>query len=203
MFASWRAQKQETAAPKTRMRRLIYALLVFGVAGTLYQAVMLRAFLPIVAAQPASGFSQLPQDALEARRAFADLSRESYLNDVVSFNPVDATSNRGDVVPPFQFYQRVLLMDSGRQILNAESDCAVEFGGDSQPCRDIQIATARLYASNALSARDAIDYCHRFGASYLVATHLDEAWKNQTSWVWTLPTVAAEPGIRILDCTTF
>jgi hypothetical protein len=107
---------------------------------------------------------------------------------------------QGAVVTPIQFYQRMLVMDAGRQILNAERDCAFHFGGDPSRCAAIQDATAQLYASPSPSVEWAQDYCSRFGVQYLLIGHRDPDWSSDTGWPMTLPIVAQQPGFRILQC---
>jgi hypothetical protein len=201
VWSWWFGGEEALVQPTRARRRLLAGLMALGVAGTVYQAVMLRAFLPIEEAHAGSGFQELPSDAYQARAAFAELNRVAQRSAVVQFNAVDPTSDpHGDVVPPYQFYTRALLMDSGRQVLNAEPECAVEFGGDAGPCAAIRAATARLYGAGAPTAAWAKEYCGRFGVGYLAVSHLDPAWGDTQGWVWGLPVVAAEPGFRIVRC---
>jgi hypothetical protein len=182
-------------------RRLVYSLLVLGVAGSIYGAVLLRAWLPLETPQVQNGFSKLPEDEFEIREAFAALNRVAARDAVVSFRPIDPTVDRkGEVMSPSEFYQRMMVMDTGRQILNAEKDCGTHFGGDPAACPAIQAETALLYASPAPSAAWARDYCSRFGAQYLTISHRDPGWGSDTGWPVTLPAVAQEPGFRILRC---
>ncbi len=194
--------KSGTNIPLTRVKRwLLSALLVLGVAGTAYQTIMLRLFLPLEASRPETGFANLPSDIFQARQAFAAMRRTAPADAVVQFDAVSRGADaRGDVVSPGLFYERALLMDSGRQVLNAEPECAVEFGGDVSPCAEIRSATQRLYDAEAPSADQANGYCDHFGVTYLAASHLDPAWGDRGGWVWTLQPAAAEPGFRILRC---
>jgi hypothetical protein len=202
VLASWWTVGAEAWVSSTpAKRRMVYGLLALGVAGTIYQAVLLRSFLWIEEPRAQSGFSDLPVDAYEARAAFAQLDRIASRTAVVEFNPVDPTpETRGDVVPPFTFYTRALLMDSGRQVLNAEPGCATEFGGDARPCAAIAADTARLYGLPAVSAEAATAYCRRYGVSYLAAGHRDPVWAQDAGWLKDLPAIVDEPGFRILRC---
>ena len=202
LVASWWTSTGDSLATPTRAkRRMLVVLMALGVAGTVYQAVMLRAFLPLEAARANSGFATLPGDAFEARQAFAAMRRVTPTSAVVQFDAVaNGNDANGDVVPPRLFYERALVMDSGRQVLNAEPECAVQFGGDAGPCAAIRAATAQLYAANAPRAEWAEEYCQQFGVGYLAADDSDLAWADKQGWVWSLPVVAAEPGFRILRC---
>jgi hypothetical protein len=147
-----------------------------------------------------NGFSQLPEDEFQLREAFAALDRVAPKDAVVNFRPNDPRPEGGEVMSPAEFFQRMLVMDTGRQILNAERECATKFGGDPEECPAIQTATAQLYASPSPSAEWARDYCSRFGTQYLAISHRDPDWNSDTGWPVTLPVIAQEPGFRILQC---
>ncbi len=183
-------------------RRLLGVLLALGIAGSLYWAFLLRAWLPIEAHHPQSGFSSSPEDEFQIREAFDVLNRVAPPEAVVAFRPIDPTPDRHQqVMMPNEFYQRTLVMDTGRQILNAEGKCAVHFGGDPKPCPAIQKATAQLYATPAPSALSAREYCQRFGVQYLVISAWDPDWGTAAGWPVTLPEIAQEPRLRILGCS--
>ena len=182
-------------------RRLLYSLLALGVAGSVYGAVLLRAWLPIEAARPQSSFHDLPRDAFEAREAFAALNKLASSNAVVAFRPIDAPLDRhGEVITADEFDQRIKVMDTGRQMLNAERECATQFGGDPSQCPEIQQSSLQLYASPAPSAEWAHEFCNRFGVQYLVISHHDPTWGSSMGWPATLPPVAQQQHLKILQC---
>ena len=94
---------------------------------------------------------------------------------------------------PNEFYQRLLVMNTGRQILNAEWKCAVHFGGSTTPCADIQAQTTQLYAATPPSANFARTFCSRFGVQYLTLSHRDPPWPGLTGWPASLPVITAQP----------
>ena len=189
-------------AVTTARRRLLYPLLALGVAGSVYGAFLLRAWLPIETPIVKNGFSQLPEDDFEIRDAFSTLNHVAPGDAVVAFRPIDPEPNKGDaVMTGNEFYQRMLVMDSGRQMLNAEAKCAVHFGGDPAPCAAIQSAVTQLFASPVPSAEVARNFCTRFGVQYLTISHRDPNWNSLTGWPVMLPSVAQEPGFRIVQCT--
>jgi hypothetical protein len=197
----WTPESECTIVQTPGRRRLLITLLLLGVAGSVYGAFLLRAWLPIEEARVQNGFTQLPEDAFQIREAFAALDHVAPEDTVVAFRPVDPmVDGQGAVVTPIQFYQRMLVMDASRQILNAERDCAFHFGGDPSRCAAIQDATAQLYASPSPSVEWAQDYCSRFGVQYLLIGHRDPDWSSDTGWPMTLPIVAQQPGFRILQC---
>lgn len=189
--------------PITRQSRAtLYALLVLGLAGTMYQAFMLRFFIPLEERKQGSGFEGLPAEVYQARKVLAELDRTTPRSSVIAFNPVDPSpTGKGDVVSPYTFFTRSLLMNADRQILNAEPTCASEFGGDSSACHAIEQGIARLYAAPAVPASAAREFCRRFGVSFLVASSRDPIWTDPNSWIITLPVVDAEPNVRVVRCS--
>jgi hypothetical protein len=201
MLGSWWSPGETPVVSVTpARRRLLYSLLALGVAGSVYGAVLLRAWLPIEAPIVKNGFSQLPEDDFEIRDAFAALNRIAPIDAVVAFRPIDPEPNKGDaVMTANEFYYRALVMDAGRQLLNAEGKCAVHFGGDPSRCAAIQSAVAQLYAP-ASGAEDARNFCTRFGVQYLTISHRDPNWNSNNGWPRTLKPIAEEPGFRIVEC---
>jgi hypothetical protein len=182
-------------------RRWLYSLLALGMAGFFYGAFLLRAWLPMETTRPQNGFNDLPEDSYQVREAFAALDRVAPRDAVVNFDPIDRTiGQKTEVMTPDEYFQRMLVMDTGRQMLNAERICATHFGGNPSDCAPIQKATVQLYALPAPDAQWAREYCNRFGAQYLVVGHRDPAWESTTGWPATLPVVADEPGLRIVQC---
>jgi hypothetical protein len=129
------------------------------------------------------------------------LNKLASSNAVVAFRPIDAPLDRhGEVITADEFDQRIKVMDTGRQMLNAERECATQFGGDPSQCPEIQQSSLQLYASPAPSADWAREFCTRFGVQYLVISHHDPSWGSSTGWPATLPLVAQEPDLKILQC---
>ncbi len=202
VLGSWWSSSDEAGVPLIPVqRRLLGGLLALGVAGLVYWAGLLRLWLPIEAHRAESGYRASPDDAFQIREAFSKLDQVTPQQAVVAFRPIDPTPDRHEqVMVPNEFYQRMLVMDTGRQILNAEEKCAVHFGGDPKACPAIQRATAALYATPAPSAAWAQAYCRQFGVQYLVSSAWDPDWQTATGWPVTLPVIAREPRIRILQC---
>ncbi len=202
-LASWWVPGRVPRIPGTRgSRTALYALLALGIAGTVYQSVMLRFFLPIEERTAGSGFAGLAQEVYQARTALTEIDKTTPRSAVVAFNPIDpGPGGRGDVVTPFTFFTRALLMHADRQILSAEPTCASQFGGDTTPCAAIEQSIARLYAAPAISASSAREFCGRFGVSLLIATRQDPVWADTEGWVNALPALDAEPDLRIVRCS--
>lgn len=203
LLASWWAKGRDAVVLKSpAIKKLLYGLIALGIAGTVYQVVLLRIFLPLEASRPESGFALLPTQVFEAREAFANLNRAASQSAVVEFNPVDPhPGTRGDAVSPYTFYIRSLLMNARRQTLSAEPQCATQFGGDSRPCAAIESATSALYAMPAPTAQWAEEYCRRFGVDYLAVSEMDPVWSDASGWAGSLPRAASEPDFRIVRCS--
>ena len=183
-------------------RRWLYSLLALGVAGFFYGAFLLRAWLPMETTRAQNGFRQLPEESFQVREAFVALDRVAPPNAVVSFNPIDRTiGQKTEVMTPDEYFQRMLVMNAGRQILNAERICATHFGGNPSECSPIQNATVQLYALPTPSAQWAHEYCSRFGVQYLLVSNRDPAWRSDAGWPVMLPVIAQEPALRILQCS--
>lgn len=183
-------------------KRILTTFLVLGFAGTLYQAVVLRTYLPIEEHVHASGFAQLPEHLFQAHEALTTFQQTAPPDAVWQFNPFPPPQAPGNnVVQRYIYFDRALLIYGGRQTLNAEPACAAEFGGDTRPCAAIMDATAALYAATTTAAQ-ARTYCRHFGVGYLAASDTDAPWATRESWVWTLPVVAEQPAFRIVRCTS-
>jgi hypothetical protein len=202
-LGAWWFAEADAVLPRTRARQyLVYSLLVLGFAGSLYGTVLLRAWLPLEARKLDDGFGPSAQDALEVRDAFARLHRVSSPDAVVGFPPIEPAVGRKDseVMSPSDYYQRMLVMNAGRQILNAEWKCATHFGGDPALCHEIQRETSHLYSNPAPAATFARNYCSRFGVRYLVLSHREPIWNLPVGWPAELPVIAQESGFEILEC---
>ena len=158
--------------------------------------------MPIEAAHASSGFRESPQDAFEVRAAFEKLSRIAPGNAVVAFRDMDLDGERKDmeVMTPTEFFQRMLVMNTGRQILNAEPKCATHFGGDPSACIAMKQATQQLYALPSPSVAWAQNYCGQLGVQYVVLSIRDPAWDSPSGWTENLPVVAQEPRLKIMRC---
>jgi hypothetical protein len=176
-------------------RGFLLGLLALGVAGTAFQVVALRLYVPIQVARAAPGFVGLPAAMFASRQNAADVSAKTPEAAIVQANPTDAPGYGS--VGNLLFTQRAMVTDS-------TEDCGAAFGGDRSVCPGTRGAVRSLYVSPAPSASEARGVCGRLGIDYLVAAATDPAWFEPKGWVWTLPVIsgASDSGqtVRTVAC---
>jgi hypothetical protein len=168
--------------------------IVFGVATTTYKAFTIRFTLPIIEVNtPAATnlqISELSRKAYIAHEGYAALDAAIPQDAIVQFNP--ASTN--------PWWTSADFLGVRRQIVTASDKlwCGSELGGDPTGCPAIASAVHSLY--NDASGSQARTVCSQYGMQYLIAYVYDPAWNDPQSWVWTLPSVVAQPKFRALDC---
>lgn len=170
------------------LRGAMLAMAWIGLAGTLYQSVLLRVYLPVEESLGKPEVSGLAERAM-ALRAGLDAMRARVATDaVVQYN----------IAQPGEFFTLAQVMQVGRQVALAQPSCGVvAFGGEVGACKGVEQGVARLYAPSASEARVA---CGRLGVSDLIVTRWDAVWNDPQGWAWTLPTVVDTHDIRVVDC---
>ncbi len=196
------------APPKSARGRAPFALalsrrlLLLGVAGTAYQAFELRLFLPLQTAAHQPAVAGLPEAAYAARKAYGKLA----FSTKTSFDGPIQANTAGDNL----YLHLVNMLYSERAtIVDAAPDCGTVFGGDPAPCAKIEQQIQTLFSTTGQTSGHARQACEAWGAHYLAAYHEDPAWKDQRSWVWTLPLAATDTDLdskwpslyRVLDCS--
>jgi hypothetical protein len=180
------------ATPKA-MRIAMLVMAGIGVAGTAYQAALLRLYLPVEDKLGRPNAAGLAEQAMALRRAFDAMAPLVPESAVVQFNTAQ----------PSDYFRYTQMMQAGRQIATALPDCVPAFGGDPSVCPGIRQGVAHLFsASPAMSAAAARVECGRLGVSYLVATRWDAVWADTHGWAWTLPSVVDTKDVRILNCVS-
>jgi len=188
------------------LHRAMLAMVWIGLAGTLYQTVTLRVYLPVEERLGRAPEVGLAEYAMDLRRAFDDLHTRVPVNAVVQYN----TAQTGE------YFYLAQVMQVGRQVALATPGCDAVFGGDPGACMGVQQGVARLFEPvlwayltepgilrvDPHSASGARIECDRLGVSYLIATRRDTVWSDSQSWVWTLPLVVAGNAVRVVDCST-
>jgi len=168
--------------------------ILIGVASTAYKAFVIRFGLPILEANmPAARNWQIPElsrKAYIAHVGYAALNAAIPRDAIVQFNPASTNA----------WWTSADFLGVRHQIVTASDKpwCGSELGGDPTGCPAIAAAVHSLY--NDASGAQARAVCSQYGMQYLVAYVYDPAWKDPQSWVWTLPSVVAQPKFRALDC---
>lgn len=178
-------------APGRAGRGVALAMLWLGVAGTVYQAVELRVYLPVQEWLGRPDQSGLAEQAMAWRRGFEAMDRSVPRNAVVQFNPEQ----------PSDYFRYAEILQAGRQMATAMPDCPAAFGGDPAACGAVESGVRRLFSpGQARSAAEARAVCSALGVSYLIASRWDGVWLDTGGWVWTLPAVADTGSVRVVDC---
>jgi hypothetical protein len=195
--------------PQRRSAKVALAVtLVVGLAGTVYQAILLRVYLPVEERLGRSDMAGLAERNMVLREG---LDR---MDEIV---PRDAVVQY-DTHQPGIFFLYAELIHVRRQTVTAMPECDTVFGGEVDACDGIRAAVARVFeepspeeesfsspiegARPAVSAAEAMAICEGLQADYLIATRWDPVWRERTGWVWTLPMVVATPDLRVLRCGT-
>jgi hypothetical protein len=180
------------SAPRLRVAML--AMLWIGVAGTAYQAVLLRVYLPVQQRLGNPELAGLAERAMAWRTGFAEMDRRLPEDTVIQFN----------IAQPNDFFNYAQILFAGRQMANALPVCAAAFGGDPAQCVGVLQGVAMLYPPSGGGTAPAADAaraeCARLGVDDLAATRWDEAWADHASWVWELSAVLDTGDLRVLDC---
>lgn len=180
---------------KGSARAVMQAMLWAGTAGTVYQAVQLRLYLPAEEMLGRVDKSGLADRAMALRRGFDEMDRRVPKDAVVQFN----------IAQPSEFFRYAQILHATRQMGSAIPGCGAAFGGEPSRCNDVEQAVKRLFfldnASNsALSATVASAECGKLGVDYLLATRWDVVWSDTKGWVWRLPAIVDTGGVRIVRC---
>jgi hypothetical protein len=179
----------------TRWIKLSIVLtLVLGAAGTAYQLVILRCYAPLVDAGRVARNDQLfgspgfSERTYLLRKGFDRLNALTGSTSVVQYNPVS------DETLMAHLY-------STRQAAMGDQDCLSGFGGDLQKCNLAYPYVAALFNSpEAVRNWDLNSLCDELHVDVLVATDVDPVWQDRYGWVWTRPTLLANPSMRAAPC---
>jgi hypothetical protein len=169
------------ARPKGQSQ-LLALLIFFGLAGTAFQALMLRVYVPMHAAAGMPGFRDLPEQAFAVRSAYEAAARVTPSRAILQAS-----------LPDPRLYSTVIdtLFSERAMATNAEVNCGAIFGGDPSLCASTQAAVRSLFISSSPSAAQTKEICRQLDVSYLSVRRTDPAWNDRNGWVWNLPLVAS------------
>ena len=130
-------------APGRTVRILLMASLAIGMAGTIYQVLQLRLYLPV-------------EDRLGRQRLAGLAERNMALRD--AFSRMDGKVSQASVVQyntqqPNEYFVYSALINLNRQTASGMPECDTAFGGDPAFCAGIEAGIARLYEQLAKAER--------------------------------------------------
>ncbi len=180
------------------VRWVLGGAMAVGLVGTVYQAVLLRLYLPVEDRLQRQNLGGLAERNMALREVLHDLDARSPKMAVVQY----------DTQQPNAFFNFAQLLNTPRQTANGMPECDVVFGGDLGPCEGIKAELARLYlepagdvaGSKVEDASEARESCRRLGVNELVATEWDPIWRAREGWVWTLPVITETSRVRVVNC---
>lgn len=164
---------QTWPALRAGMRRCLVSMLVLGVAGTVYQCVMLRVYPILVdhGLDPKHNWlapdRQLGQRTMAMRQAYSALDEMLPQGAVVQFNPYLSWNG--------YFYG----MYANRQSAAFDKTCGSTFGGRPVECDDLLSRFSTVFLGSAPM---------RFGdvrnITAFVFSDKDPVWADRKSWIW-------------------
>ena len=176
------------------LRSVAAITFAIGILSTLCQSLMLRFVIPLAESNMRTSHNpeggRLSHDAYISSIGYAQLDASIPRDAIVQFNPT----------PPNLFWMDIDLLGVNHQIVMVtdQDGCGSKAGGDPDGCPAIAAAVDSLFSG--VSRDQARATCRQFGIQYLVTRMYDPAWKDKTSWVWTLVPVVSNDEFRALDC---
>jgi hypothetical protein len=175
------------------LTRVMPALLLFGVLGSLYSVALQRLY-PILldhnlapAVEWLSKDTQLGPRTYAVRSAFELLDRQLPEHAIVQSNPV----TRWDL-----FHGSY----SNRQTVAFNPDCVVGFGGDPGACEGIRTRIQRLFTEGSVTVDSVRRTCRDLSIDVLFVKDTDPVWVARKSWVWSMKPVLTNSHVRALAC---
>jgi hypothetical protein len=176
-------------------RGLIATLLLFGIAGTVYEVSMVRFYTLIADRFEVPNSPWFDADRHVGERTYAlralyeDLQRELPVTAVLQHNPDRVL---GDV-----FHG----MYADRQTAVETPGCGVVFGGEAGECTKVLPSVSRMFDGDATLDWDAIEKsCRSASIDAVVVKDSDRVWRDAGSWVWRRPPFFANRYGRAFLC---
>jgi len=183
-FVPFRAKirsEEEKALFGGSRRPPILALLVLGVAGSVYEVSMVKFYY--LRSSTSGDRTYL------LRQIYQDLKKRLPVQAVVQQNP---NSVPGDV-----FYG----LYADRQAAAETSQCGVVFGGDPALCSSVITPINDLFEKPGAVSADRVDaVCKDLSVDALVAKNPDKVWADKSSWVWQRQPVLSNEYARAFLC---
>jgi hypothetical protein len=203
LMPRWKSDKHhEPTAGSTRvmhqtipswLRSAAALMLIIGMIGTFYEALLLRFYTPLagISARSIKSPDYSPfHNAFISTIGYAKLDKAIPSDAVVQFNPHFVNHLVTDID----------LREVDHQIVIASDQpwCGAELGGDPSGCLVMAAALDNLY--HGASSDQARITCRQFGIQYLIARLNDQAWNDKSGWVWGMDAVVADDEFRAVNC---
>ena len=174
-------------------RGLLTALIVLGVAGALYDVVILRIY-PLLSDRGSVRFlSWMTADRQLGRRTY-DV-REAYEWAQARIPPEYRVQHNPDVA--YQDTPAGLYAD--RPSAAFDMDCMCAFGGNPRECAPVAGSLKQLFSAGA-TPENFDEVCRAVQVDILMAKDTDPAWNTRQSWIWTHEAIFANPHVRLFRC---
>jgi hypothetical protein len=185
---------QAVAGLRSGRRNLLTAMLLLGVAGTVYDVCILRFFPILNDVTDVPKYKWLSSDrdlgsrTYALRQLYEELRRELPQDAVVQHNP---RTSPGDL-----FYG----LYADRQAAAESLECGIVFGGDAASCTRIIGPIDDLFEKPLVFDKAHVDQtCNELSIDALIVKDTDPAWADKNSWVWKAkPAIANEYGKAFL-----
>jgi hypothetical protein len=173
--------------------KLLVALLVLGIAGTIYDQALLR-FYPLLSdAKFLPKVAWMTRDGKLGERTYANREAYEWLRD------------RSDAASRVQQNPNPVIQDTfyglyaNRSTVTEDRECAATFGGDSKACTPLQKVLGPLFGSH--SPTDSFESaCAALPMDFVIAKDTDAVWGGEASWVWRRPPLFANHFVRVFAC---
>ncbi len=175
-----------------RIRRragMVTALVVLGLASSVYEVIILRSYFPLMEARRVpvvewfTKTSETGRRTFDARSVYEQLRRDLPGDAIVQANP----THWDDI------YHGLY---ASRQTTAFDSLCGSIMGGDPTPCAAIQSDLAPLFSHDG----DIDRVCDAWSIRALIAKDDDPVFQNHYAWPWTRPPLAVAEHIRAIRC---
>jgi hypothetical protein len=176
-------------------RALMVAFVVLGLAGTVYDLVIARAY-PILAdlgkLPPLDWMSpdrEFGQRTYAARSAYEWLRHATPSTAAVQSNP--------NVV----FQDTLGMLYGDRHTVAADLKCLTAFGGDAAECRPLVAKLQEIFPPAGRQVSGGLqEVCGALPVDVLVAKDTDSAWSDRQSWVWRGKPMYGNQFVRLFPC---
>ena len=191
----WGAECLDDGLLSQSRRNLLVATLVLGVAGTVYDVGIFRAYTIIADNSAIPRFPwlsqprQLGSQTFALRQLYEELKGRLPQTAVIQHNP---DADPGDV--PYGLY-------ADRQVAAETLNCGAVFGGDPMLCERIIGPIDDLFEKpEGVAARQVDAVCKDLSIDALIVKDTDPVWADGNSWVWKLQPVIANRYARAFVC---